>query len=132
MENTEENCEIIWKIQKKGKLNSEKIWKIWKKGKLNSEKRGKFWKKSKLNSEKIWKIQKKRAYIHHHHRRRRSGSNNDEIPPKHVTNKNKTKHTMKISHINVNIYDKLQLVSKIVIKMLNKHEIREWNQETSL
>ena len=25
--------------------------------------------------------------------------------PKHVTNKNKTKHIMKISHINVNIYD---------------------------
>ena len=28
MENTEENCEMIWK---KSKLNSEKIWKIWKK-----------------------------------------------------------------------------------------------------
>jgi hypothetical protein len=27
----------IWKIQKKGKLNSEKIWTIWKKRKLNSE-----------------------------------------------------------------------------------------------
>jgi hypothetical protein len=26
--------------------------------------------------------------------------------PKHATNKNKTKHIMKISHINVNIYDK--------------------------
>ena len=26
--------------------------------------------------------------------------------PKHVTNKNKTKHIMKISHINVNIYDR--------------------------
>jgi hypothetical protein len=26
--------------------------------------------------------------------------------PKHVTNKNKSKHIMKISHINVNIYDK--------------------------
>jgi hypothetical protein len=25
---------------------------------------------------------------------------------KHITNKNKTKHIMKISHINVNIYDK--------------------------
>ena len=32
---------MIWKIQKKSKLNSEMIWKIWKKG------------------EKIWKIQKK-------------------------------------------------------------------------
>jgi hypothetical protein len=31
MENTEENCEMIWKIWKKGKLNSEMIWKIWKK-----------------------------------------------------------------------------------------------------
>jgi hypothetical protein len=29
---------MIWKIQKKSKLNSEKIWKIQKKSKLNSEK----------------------------------------------------------------------------------------------
>jgi hypothetical protein len=29
-----------------------------------------------------------------------------KFQPKHVTNKNKTKHIMKISHINVNIYDK--------------------------
>ena len=28
---------MIWKIQKKSKLNSEKIGKIWKKDKLNSE-----------------------------------------------------------------------------------------------
>jgi hypothetical protein len=35
------------------------IWKIWKKGKLNSEKIGKIWKKTKLNSDKIWKTQKK-------------------------------------------------------------------------
>jgi hypothetical protein len=31
LDNTEENCEMIWKIWKKGKLNSEMIWKIWKK-----------------------------------------------------------------------------------------------------
>jgi hypothetical protein len=31
MENTGENCEMIWKIWKKGKSNSEKIWKIQKK-----------------------------------------------------------------------------------------------------
>jgi hypothetical protein len=31
MENTEENCEKIWKIWKKSSLNSEMIWKIWKK-----------------------------------------------------------------------------------------------------
>jgi hypothetical protein len=30
MENTEENCEMIWKIQMKSKLNREKIGKIWK------------------------------------------------------------------------------------------------------
>jgi hypothetical protein len=30
MENMEKNCEMIWKIWKKGKLNSEKIRKIWK------------------------------------------------------------------------------------------------------
>jgi hypothetical protein len=28
---------MIWKIWKKGKLNSDKLWNIWKKGKLNSE-----------------------------------------------------------------------------------------------
>ena len=45
MENTEKNCEMIWKIQKKSKLNSEKIGKIWK-----------IWKKCKLNSEMFWKL----------------------------------------------------------------------------
>jgi hypothetical protein len=30
MENMENNCEKIWKIWKKGKLNSEMIWKILK------------------------------------------------------------------------------------------------------
>jgi hypothetical protein len=29
-----------------------------------------------------------------------------KLHPQHVTNKNKTEHIMKISHINVNIYDK--------------------------
>ena len=33
MQNTEENCEMIWK---KDKSNSEKIWPLWKKLKLNS------------------------------------------------------------------------------------------------
>jgi hypothetical protein len=42
MENMEENCEKIWKIRKKGKLNGDMIWKI-----------------QKENSEKICKIQKK-------------------------------------------------------------------------
>jgi hypothetical protein len=50
-ENTEENCEKIGKIWKKGKLNSEKIWTIRKEDKLNREKIWKIWKKSKLNSE---------------------------------------------------------------------------------
>jgi hypothetical protein len=45
MENTKENCEMIWKISKKSKLKSEQIWKIWKKGKLNSEMICKIWKK---------------------------------------------------------------------------------------
>ena len=31
MENTEENCEMIWKIWKKSKLNCQKIRKIQKK-----------------------------------------------------------------------------------------------------
>jgi hypothetical protein len=30
-EKMEENCEMIWKIWKKGKSNSEKIWKMQKK-----------------------------------------------------------------------------------------------------
>ena len=33
MENMEENCEMIWKIWKKSKLNSDKIGKIRKKSK---------------------------------------------------------------------------------------------------
>ena len=37
MENAETNCEMIWKIQKKGKSNSEKIWTLWKNPKSNSE-----------------------------------------------------------------------------------------------
>jgi hypothetical protein len=41
MENMEENCEMIWKIWKKSKLNSDKIGKIRKKSKLNSEKQTK-------------------------------------------------------------------------------------------
>jgi hypothetical protein len=45
LENTEENC--------------EKIWKIWNKSRLNSEMLCKIWKKSKMISEMIWKIQKK-------------------------------------------------------------------------
>jgi hypothetical protein len=45
LENTEENC--------------EKIWKIWNKSRLNSEMLCKIWKKSKLISEMIWKIKKK-------------------------------------------------------------------------
>jgi hypothetical protein len=39
MENTEENCEMIWKIW----MKCEMIWKIWKKSKLKSEKIWKIW-----------------------------------------------------------------------------------------
>ena len=38
MENMDENCEMIWKIWKKAKLNSDKIGKILMKRKLNNEK----------------------------------------------------------------------------------------------
>ena len=54
---------MIWKIQKKSKLNSEKTWKLWKKSKLKSEKIWKIQKKSKLNSEKIGKIWKEPSWI---------------------------------------------------------------------
>ena len=52
-------CGMIWKIWKKGKLNSGKIWKIQNKIKLNSEKILKIGKKNKFKSEKIRKIWKK-------------------------------------------------------------------------
>jgi hypothetical protein len=39
LENTKENCEMIWK-------KCEMIWKIWRKSKLNSEKMGKIWRKT--------------------------------------------------------------------------------------
>jgi hypothetical protein len=42
LENTEEYCEMRWKIWKKSKLNSEKIGKIGKKSKLNNEMIGKY------------------------------------------------------------------------------------------
>jgi hypothetical protein len=48
------NCENIWKIWKKSKLNSGDIENMDE----NSVKIGKIRKKSKLNSEKIWKIWK--------------------------------------------------------------------------
>ena len=48
-----ENCEMIWKIRNKPKLNSDKIWKIQEE---NCEMIWKIWKKNKLNSEIIWKI----------------------------------------------------------------------------
>jgi hypothetical protein len=40
-----ENCEKIWKIWKKSRLNSEMIWNILR--------------KSRLNSEMLWKLLKK-------------------------------------------------------------------------
>jgi hypothetical protein len=45
MENMEENCEMIWKIRKKSRLNSQMIWKIRKKSGLNIEMIWKVWKK---------------------------------------------------------------------------------------
>jgi hypothetical protein len=48
MENIEENSEKIGRI-----------WKIWKKGKLNSKMLWKLCKKNKLNCEMIWKTEKK-------------------------------------------------------------------------
>ena len=44
MDNMEENCEMICKISKKGKMNSEMIWKLWKKSKSKSDKIWKIWK----------------------------------------------------------------------------------------
>jgi hypothetical protein len=52
LENTEENWEKIWKIQKKSKLNREKIWKI-------QEKIVKRYENTDENCEMLWKIWKK-------------------------------------------------------------------------
>ena len=53
LENTEVNCEMIWKMQKNSRLNCEKIGKIWKKSKSNSGKIQTTWKKDKLKCEMI-------------------------------------------------------------------------------
>jgi hypothetical protein len=92
-------CEKIWQIWKKAKLNSEKIWKIWRKSKLNSEKRWKIWKISVLVI-----ITPKETYSSS--AAAAAAAITLKFHPKHVTNKNKAKHIMKLSYINVNIYDK--------------------------
>ena len=48
MENTDENCEMIWKIWKKSKLKCEMNWKIQKKIPIRQGKYGRK-KKNKLN-----------------------------------------------------------------------------------
>jgi hypothetical protein len=126
------NSEKLWKIQRKSKLKSENIWKLWRKSKLNSEKIWKIWKKGKLNNDMILKIWKISVLVTFTPKETSSSSLPPPPPPpppaativaiytypraaaaialkchpKHVTNKNKTKHIMKISHISVNIYDK--------------------------
>jgi hypothetical protein len=50
---------MIWKIWKKGMLNSDKIWTIWKKGKLNSEMKWKPWMRSKLKVKRYEKYGRK-------------------------------------------------------------------------
>jgi len=114
-------------------LKCEEIWTIWKKVKLNSEKILKIWKKSRLNSEKILKnMEEKNVYPPSpppppppppplaaaaaiypraaaaaiYPRAAAAAAIALIFHPKHLTNENKTKHFMKISHINVNIYDK--------------------------
>ena len=52
------------------------------------------------------------AAIHTYHRAASASTISLKFHPKHVTNKNKTKHIMKISHINVNIW-KLRKKSKL-------------------
>jgi hypothetical protein len=52
LENAEEKCVKIWKIQTKSKLNREKIWKI-------QEKIVKRYENTDENCEMLWKIWKK-------------------------------------------------------------------------
>jgi hypothetical protein len=59
MENTEENCEMIWILWKKHKLNSEKKWRIRKKSKLNIEMIWKIWKKRQKRYENMEETQLK-------------------------------------------------------------------------
>ena len=65
----ERQVEKIWKMWRKGKLNSEKIWKMQKKSRLNCEKIWKLWKKGQLNSEMIWKIWKISVLSHNYTQR---------------------------------------------------------------
>ena len=92
------------KIQNKSKLKSEKIWKIQKESKLNGEKIWKLWKKSKLNMEiepMRWQnpVSREAAAAIYPRVAAAAAAIGLKFHPKHVTNKNKTKHIMKISHI---------------------------------
>ena len=127
---------MIWKIWKKSKLNSEMIWKIQKKSKcrvvfwidkngLNVSNQSHHWKWNQLDdiiqypeqqqytftqgsSNNSRHIPQSSSSSHHHNHYSSSSSSSSshgvEIPPK-TPNKRKQNET-KISHINVNIYDK--------------------------
>ena len=117
MENMEENSDKIWTIWKKSKFNSEKIWKIRKISVLViiTPKESSFSSLRPLTPAAAAVA----AAIHTYPRGAATAAATaaaattiaaaaSAIPlkfhPEHVTNKNKTKHIMKISHINVNIY----------------------------
>ena len=107
-------------------MNSEKIEELWKKSKLNSEIVWKIQKKRAYIHHhhhhaltgiyaaaaaaihvypRAATATAAAAAIHTYPRAAAAAAIALKFHPKHVTNKNKTKHIMKISHTNVNIYD---------------------------
>jgi hypothetical protein len=83
-------------------LNSEKIWKIWKISVLviitPKESSSSFLRPLTPAAAAV------AAAINTYLRAAAASAISLKFHPEHVTNKNKTKHIMKISHINVNIY----------------------------
>ena len=97
---------VSWIVKRFGKYGRKVSWKI-RLGKY----RKKLWndrENMEENSEMIWKIWNKVSWIVEIFGKYRAAAAavGLKFHTKHVTNKNKTKHIMKISHINVNIYDK--------------------------
>jgi hypothetical protein len=83
--NDMESVDEMWNVMENMEENSEKIWTLWKKSKLNME-----------IEPMRWQNPVSRAA---------AAAIALKFHPRHVTPKNKTKHILKIPHINI-IYDK--------------------------
>jgi hypothetical protein len=81
-------------------LNSEKIWKIWKISVLVITPK----ESSSSSLRPLTPAAAAVAAAIHTYPSAAASAISLKFNPEHVTNKNKSKHIMKISHINVNIY----------------------------